>query len=315
MGPPLKTLELVEADLSKDQGWDEAMVGCEYVQHIASPFFAELPKDPENEILKPAVEGTERVIKAAIRAKVKRVIQTSSMASVCYGHSADHPSVFTEDEWSDPDSPQLTPYLKSKTLAELKSRELIKQQTGDQPTELVTINPAIILGPIMEPDFGTSALVVQKLMNGDFPALPHIGWPIVDVRDVAELHKRAMEHPDMANKRLLCGSNYLWLKEISQLLRASYPEFAPVMPTYELPDWLVRLFATVDKETKGVLNELNFKKELDCSSAITLLNWKTRPAKDSVLATAETLVEYNVVKPPKKGGFFSSRLKSVGSHS
>ena len=188
---PGEALSFVAADLLADVGWPEAVAGCDFVLHVASPFPPGVPRD-ENELIVPAREGALRVLRAARDAGVKRVVLTSSFAAVGYGQkTSDRP--FTEENWTEPTSPGVSPYVKSKTLAERAAWDFIARE--GRALELSVVNPVAVFGPVLGPDFATSILLVQRLMNGAMPGCPRLSLGIVDVRDVADLHLRAMTHP------------------------------------------------------------------------------------------------------------------------
>jgi len=182
-------LEFVPADLTSDVGWNEAVIGCQYVIHMASPVPSKPPKD-ENEVIVPARDGTLRVLKAAASAKVKRVVVTSSIAAISNGHDDYSTKVFNEDDWSNTDRP-IAAYAKSKTLAERASWDFVNN-LDDNPIELSTINPGYVLGPILDKDFSPSGEIIRKLMRRDLPGCPDLDFPVVDVRDVADAHIAAM---------------------------------------------------------------------------------------------------------------------------
>jgi nucleoside-diphosphate-sugar epimerase len=190
---PGERLDVVRADLMSDAGWAEAAAGCDYVLHVASPFPATAPSDPE-ELIRPAREGTLRVLRAAVAAGVRRVVVTSSVAAIAYGHGAERYTAsatpMTEADWTNIDGPHVSAYAKSKTLAERAAREFIAREGG--ATELVTVNPSGIFGPTLGRDIGTSLIIVERLLKGSMPGLPRLGFQVVDVRDTADLHVTVM---------------------------------------------------------------------------------------------------------------------------
>lgn len=283
-------LDFVQADLTNDDGWDEAVKGCDAIFHVASPVPVQLPKH-EDELIIPAREGTIRVLKAARKAGVKRVILTSSVAAICYGHEKGRTS-FTETDWSNPDGDNLTPYIKSKVLAEKAAWDFVEQEGG---INLSTINPGGILGPVLEKDYGSSAEIVKKMMDGEFPGYPNIGFPLVDVRDVASMHVAALENNDAIGERFICSNKYVWFSEVGQVLRQNFPEYSKKLPKRNLPDWLIRIFALLDKETKSVLNELSFRKDVSFDKAQKVLNWHPKSNEEAIKATAESLIKFGIV--------------------
>ena len=258
-----------EADLGDAAGWQQAMAGVDYVLHIASPFPRVLPKTPE-ELIEPARDGALRVLRAAAAAGVKRVVMTSSTAAIVYGRgNIGRP--FTEADWSDPDGADNSAYTRSKTFAERAAWDFMKSDTSGM--QLTTINPGAVLGPVLEKDYGTSAELVLKLLKGDFPGLPRLGFPLIDVRDVADLHVRAMTHPDAPGKRFLCTNDFMWMEEVAAVLRAHLPDYANKLPTRRLPNWAVRAVALFDPVTRGVTFELGVRRDCDTSLARAVLGF------------------------------------------
>lgn len=284
-------LELVEADLTRDDGWVDACGGCRYALHVASPFPARMPRDPR-ELIEPALEGTLRVLRAAAAANVKRTVLTSSAAAICYGRGVDRDRPFDEQDWSDPTSADNSDYTRSKTLAERAAWDFVARDGRNM--ELVAINPVAILGPVLAKDYSTSAELVLKLMNHDFPACPRIGFAIVDVRDVAWLEVEAMERPLAAGQRYLAGGPFCWASDIAQVLQRHYPDRR--IPTGTLPDWLVRLFALFDKTTASVTFELGKKRPVSWEKAKTELDWQPRSAEEAILACGKSLIDHGVVR-------------------
>lgn len=283
-------LTFVAADLTKDTGWNVAVAGCEFVHHVASPFPAGVPKH-EDELIVPAREGTLRVLKASRDAGVKRVVLTSSFAAIGYGREPmDRP--FDERDWSDPNA-EIGAYAKSKTLAERAAWEFIEREGGGM--EFATVNPVGVFGPVLGKDYSTSILIVSKMLEGSVPGLPKIWFGAVDVRDVADLHLRAMTHPAAAGERFLAvAGDFLAFKEISTILRKNLGAAAGKVPTRELPNFLVRLAALKDPAVKLILPELGKKKNATGAKARTVLEWAPRSAEEAIVATARSLVEMGV---------------------
>lgn len=279
-------LSFVECDLLSDVGWDHAMSGADYVIHSASPFLAYLPKS-EDEIVKPAVEGTLRVLAAAHNHGIQRVVLTSSVAAVLYG---DDTATQTEQSWSNPSNKQVTPYYKSKTLAEQTAWNFAKKTN----IELSTILPGLILGPVLESDYGTSAEVIIKLMNRSLPAIPKIGFTVSDVRDVAQAHILAMTSDTAAGERFLATGKFMWMSEIADTLRSHYPNHN--IPHYSLPNWLARVVSYFDPALKTVIEDLGFKHNVINTKAITQLNWHPRSEEQSIIDTAESLINHQLIE-------------------
>lgn len=287
------SLQFAELNLMKDEGWNEVMAGADYLIHVASPVPLETPKD-ENDIIEPARQGALRALKAAAAAGVKRVVLTSSVAAIMYGHGQDKKS-FTEADWSNPaDSKDNSAYTKSKTLAEQAAWEFMAQD--ESGLELAVINPGLVLGPISERDFGASAVVVKKLLEGAFPGTPKIGFPITDVRDVAQLHILAMTHPKAAGERFIAANGFMWMQEIAQVLKQEVPEHAQKVPLKNLPNWLMRILANFDKEVKSVAFELNRYRQAEGTKAINTLGWQPRSNAEAIVDCARSLIHYGAVK-------------------
>ena len=283
------SLSFVAADLTSDAGWAQAMEGCDYVLHVASPLAAETPKD-ENELIVPAREGTLRVLRAAVAAGVKRVVTTSSMAAIAYGHEAGRYASgppFTEADWTNPERKDATPYVRSKTFAERAAREFMAREGGAM--EFATVNPAGVLGPPLSRDYSPSLLIVERILKGALPGLPRIGFCIVDVRDVAELHLLAMTSPIAAGGRYPAGGEFLWFEDIALRLKQYLPaEDTARVPTRKLPDLLLRAASLFDPQVRGIINEVGRRREMS-SAASMALGWKPRSVRDTLIDTAMSL--------------------------
>ncbi len=280
-----------EADLGGDSGWRQAVTGADYVLHVASPIPRVAPKNPA-ELIEPARDGALRVLRAAAATGVERVVMTSSTAAIVYGRgNIDRP--FTEADWSDPDGADNSAYTRSKTYAERAAWEFMK--TDRSGMELTTINPGAVLGPVLEKDYGTSAEIVLKLLKGDFPGMPRLGFPLIDVRDVADLHVRAMTHADAAGKRFLCANDFMWMEEIAAVLSDHLPNYANKMPKLRLPNWAVRAAALFDPVTRGVTFELGVRRDCDTSQARKILGFAPRSNREAIVATADSLLAQQLV--------------------
>ena len=288
-------LAFVAADLTADAGWPEAVAGCDYVLHVASPFPLTVPRH-EDELIVPAREGALRVLRAARDAGVKRVVQTSSFAAVGYGHpQMDRP--FDEHDWTQVDGDGLTAYAKSKTLAERAAWDFMAREGGAM--ELAVVNPVGVFGPILGADFSTSIEIVKRMMDGALPALPRITFGVVDARDVAGLHLRAMTDPEAAGERFLAvAGDFLSMRDIALILKRRMGESAKRVPTRELPDWLLRVVALVDKSVGQIVPELGKTKNATSEKARRVLGWAPRSAEDAVVATAESLARLGLLKQP-----------------
>jgi nucleoside-diphosphate-sugar epimerase len=291
--PPDNRLSFFAADLENDAGWTEAVTGCEYVLHVASPFPGSVPKH-EDELIVPAREGALRVLRAARDAGVKRVVLTSSFAAIGYGHN-EHNKMFTEVDWTDPNARGLTAYTKSKTLAERAAWDFLAREGGG--LELSVINPVGVFGPVLGRDYATSILMVQRLMDGAVPGLPRLYFGVVDVRDVADLHLRAMSHPAAKGERFLAvAGDFLSMLDIAKILKARMGAAAKRVPTRQLPDWLVRLAALRDPAVKLILPELGKKKNATYEKARRLLGWMPRSSEEAITATGESLLRLGLLK-------------------
>jgi nucleoside-diphosphate-sugar epimerase len=286
-------LSFVAADLRSDAGWSEAVAGCELVLHVASPFPEGVPRH-EDELIVPARDGTLRVLRAARDAGVRRVVLTSSFAAVGYGH-APRPAPFDESSWTDPSAAGIGAYVKSKTLAERAAWDFMAREGGD--LELAVVNPVLVLGPVLASDYAASVVLVQRMLAGSLPGCPRLQMGVVDVRDVADLHLRAMTHPAARGERFLAVSgDFMSISEIGRLLRRRLGAQARRVPTWPLPDWLVRLAALVDPSVRQIVPELGKEKSATADKARRLLGWQPRPREEAILATAESLLRLGLVK-------------------
>ena len=288
-GADTSRLEFVALDLLKDDGWAEAMVGVRYLQHTASPFVLETPKDPD-ELISPAVDGTRRAVQAALASEVERVVLTSSIAAIQYGH-ADHSRAFTEADWTNVDSPDTGAYPKSKTLAEREAWRLM--DAAGRHDALAVINPAGIFGPLLDEDPGTSSTLVRRLMDGKLPAVPKLAMSAVDVRDVAALHIDAMTNPAAGGQRCIASEGTYWMSDIGRMLRPAFPERR--IPTGELPNWLIRIVALFDRDVRDNLHEMGTMKRVDGARGPQRLNRPLIPTADAAIATGHSLVEHKLV--------------------
>lgn len=282
-------LAFVEADLNKDDNWDEAVKDCHYVLHVASPFPQGEPKD-ENELIIPAKEGTLRVLEAAKSAGVKRVVITSSFGAIGYSiNPLNH--VFTEEDWTDP-SKKNTAYIKSKTIAELAAWDYIKHNDGD--LELTVINPVGIFGPVLSNSFSSSIQLVEQLLTGKMPAIPKLYFNVVDVRDVADIHIKAMKNPEAKGQRFLATSDgSTSLPEIANLLRSQPNKFGSKVTRKVLPNWLVKILSVFKPELKSVSKQVGIVKILSNEKAKKLLDWHPINWETTIKDTAESLMNIN----------------------
>lgn len=286
-------LEIVSADLSKDEGWDDAMKGVTYVQHVASPFPSRQPKEADDLIV-PARDGTLRVLNAAKNAGVKRVVLTSSVAAIDNGWGQNAPAEFNENHWTNVSGQNpVNFYAQSKTQAEKAAWDFVYGQCSSM--DMAVINPVGILGPAMSEDVSTSLSMVVQPLNKAMPAYPRLHQGIVDVRDVAQAHIEAMEREAAGGERFILCSESLWLREVGAILRAAYPDFD--VPAKELPNWLLRLMGLFNPAVKSILSNTNRVREYDTRKAKEVLGIKFRSAEESILASAESAIELGIVRP------------------
>lgn len=285
-------LEFAEADLVDNQVWFDLARRVDYILQVASPFPREMPRDP-GELIIPAREGVLNVMRAASAAGVSRVVLVSSVGSVGYGKARGQRSgVFNEGDWTDHNNLRdTTPYYRSKTIAEKAAWDFVSADGSD--LELSVICPAAILGPVLEKDFGTSANMIVKMLDGSTPVVPSLGYEVVDVRSVVDLLIRAMELPRAAGQRFVAASGFLSFGEMAALLRQEYPERR--IPRIPIPDFFVRLAARFDRALQPLLVDLGEKRRFDASKAGEMLVWEPIAPEDAVLACAESLIELDVV--------------------
>ena len=288
---PGAALSFAVADLMADAGWPDAVAGCDYVLHVASPFPPGMPKH-EDDLIIPAREGALRVLRAARDAGVKRVVLTSSFAAIGYGKMP--PGPFTEESWTDPTA-KVSAYVKSKTLAERAAWDFVATEGGR--LELAVVNPVGIFGPVLGSDHSTSTEFVQRMMNGAMPGLPRLSFGVVDARDVADLHVRAMTNPAAKGERFLAVSgDFMTVREIAQTLKTRLGDAAARVTTRELPDWLVRIVGLFNPEAAQLVTELGKVKNATNAKAVRVLGWAPRSREDALAATGESLVRLGLLK-------------------
>jgi nucleoside-diphosphate-sugar epimerase len=294
---PGDRLSFFAADLQDNAGWSAAVSGCDFVLHVASPFPPRVPKH-EDELILPAREGTLRVLRAGRDAGVKRVVLTSSFVAIAYGQKPQK-TPFNETNWTDPNGEGVLPYFKSKTLAERAAWDFIAKEGGN--LELSVVNPVGVFGPLLGRDYSTSILLVQRLMDGAI-GCPRVYFGVVDVRDVADLHIRAMIHPAAKGERFLAvAGDFMSILDIAKVLRDRMGTWAQRVPTRQLPDWLVRLAAMRDPAVKPLLPDLGNMKNATNEKAKRMLGWAPRSNEESIVMTAQSLVRLGLLKDgPKK---------------
>ena len=280
------------ADLNRDDGWAEAVAGCDYVLHVASPFPGLEPKD-ENELIVPARDGALRVLRSARDAGVKRVVMTSSFAAVGYGrrHGGE---TYTEEDWTEVDAPN-PPYIKSKTVAERAAWDFIAREGG--ALELTVINPVGIFGPVLGTDYSSSIALIKAMLDGAISGLPDVYFGVVDVRDVADLHVRAMTHPEAKNQRFIgVADRSVSLSEVAQILRAHLGPAAGRIPTRKLASWTIRLAALFNAQARQTMPNLGKRRSSSNAKARRVLDWCPRSTEEALAASADALIDLDLAQ-------------------
>lgn len=301
----LPELEFVEADLLKDDTWPSAVAGCQYICHVASPFPLQIPNDPDV-IIKPAVEGTLSVLKAAASdGNVKRVVLTSSLAAVhdvkTLDGKQDPDKVYNEDDWVDPD--QVEAYSKSKILAERAAHKFIEdlpQEEGKKKLELVVINPSYVLGPLLTDQVSSSVLGIKRLLDKSSPAVPKFHLAVCDVRDVALAHVKTLESPEHVGKRYLIVSECRWMKDVARMVQKEFKPLGYYVPTMTVPNTLVWLGSYIDKSTCMLVPRLDKEFKLDNKRMVEELKITPTDVEKTIVDTAHSLIEKGIIKPSRK---------------
>lgn len=286
-------LTVVSADLNADAGWREACTDCSGVLHVASPIPSRNPKD-DDALVRPARDGALRVLRAARDAGVRRVVMTSSTAAVAYGYGG-RSQPFTEADWSDPgDRTDSSPYERSKMIAERAAWDWHSREGGGM--EFVTVCPGAVIGPVLGGDFSASLDIVKRLIDGSLPGLPHFGWPLADVRDIADLHIRALQAPNAAGERFIGAGPFYWMDDIARVLRETVPEVTRRVPRRRLPSWLVRLSSVIDPVVRDRLFELDKERPVSADKAKRELGWAPRSNDEAIVSAARSLLAEGIVK-------------------
>jgi dihydroflavonol-4-reductase len=283
---PSSRLKVFAADLTSDAGWAEAVAGCRYVLHVASPFPPTQPKDPD-ELIVPARDGALRVLRAALAAGVERVAMTSSIAAVRSDRESSQAAPYTETDWTDGDDSSRTPYVRSKALAERAAWQHVR--TAGAEDRLAVINPGAIIGPALNDDHSYSLQAIQRVLTG-MPAAPRLGFTFVDVRDVADLHIRALSDPAGGGERFIATDRFLWTSEVAAILRERLGDAAKKVPTRVAPNMLIRAVALFDGSIRSVVSDLGKESWFSSEKARTTLGWTTRPVEDSIEDCARSLL-------------------------
>jgi len=282
---PKGNLEYCELDLMKDAGWEAAMEGCDYVLHVASPFVTIEPKD-ENELIRPAVEGTQRALKAAKDAGIKRVVLTSSMVAMM--GDANGTINVNQDSWTNVNAKGVSAYLKSKTRAEKSAWDFIAKQKGDQKMELVVVNPGPVYGPTLSGNLsGESMTTFKNLITGKMPMLPKAAINMSDVRDIARIHVQALENKEANGKRFIVSTEKAHsFQDMAQILKSNgYDKVS----TKLAPSILLKFMANFNREMKGMLPFIGNTFNGDVSETMRIFNWKPIALEKTVLDTAESV--------------------------
>jgi nucleoside-diphosphate-sugar epimerase len=279
-------LTVIAADLTSDAGWPEAVAGCRYVMHVASPFPPVQPKDPD-ELIVPARDGALRVLRAALDAGVERVAMTSSVAAIRGDRPSSESAPYTEADWTNGNDPARTPYVRSKTLAEQAAWEHVRSAGAED--RLATINPGAIIGPALSDDHSYSLQLIERLLHG-MPAAPRLGFTFVDVRDVADLHIRALTTPAAGGERFIATDRFLWMPEVAKVLRERLGDAASKVPTRVAPNLMIRVMALFDGSVRSVVGDLGKRTWFSSEKARSTLGWTTRPVEDSIEETARSLL-------------------------
>jgi dihydroflavonol-4-reductase len=283
---PGDRLTVLAADLLADEGWADAVRGCDHVLHVASPFPPKQPKDPD-ELIVPARDGTLRVLAASLEAGVERIVVTSSIAAITGSGKPVHGRPLAEEDWSDPDNPKLTPYARSKTIAEGAAWDFMAAR--DATAKLATVNPGAIIGPALSKDRSYSLQAIERLLGG-MPGVPRIGFNFVDVRDVADLEIRAMTAPEAGGERFVAVEDFMWMSEVAAVLRERLGEDSAKVPTRGVPNLAVRAMALFDPGIRSIVGQLGRKTSLSSEKARARLGWSPRPLEDTIAECGESIV-------------------------
>lgn len=291
---PGERFTLAAADLTRDDGWGDAVRGCRFVLHVASPLPSRPPRHAD-ELIVPARDGALRVLRAAAAERALRVVMTSSVAAVVYGHARDGNQTYDESSWSQL-SAEVGAYEQSKTIAERAAWDYVAGLPAEQRLELVTINPGLVLGPVLGADFSTSGEVVRKLLARDMPGCPDVGWAVVDVRDVAAAHVAAMTAPGAAGQRFIVAIEHASMLDIARILKDRFGERGFRVPTRKIPGWLLKLVATWDRTARLAVQELGKRQDLSTRKAREVLGFSPRSLEEMVVAMGESMIERGVVR-------------------
>ena len=281
-------LEICELDLLKDDGWDDAVSGCDYVMHVASPLLDREPKD-QDEIIRPAHEGLMRAIKSSVRNKVKRFVMTSSFSAIGYGHVKD---VFDESHWTDT-TQKIGAYNKSKAIAEKAMWDYLDSLKDEEKIEAVAINPTLVIGASLSDDVGTSNIFLQKMLDGSYPVVPKVHFGYVTVKDTAKAHVAAMTHPHASGKRFILAERCMWLYEVNKILRKHGYKKAPIR---QAPNLLMKFLALFNNEASAIAGFVGKTKYTNSENAKNILNFNFENVEVGILEIAQQLETLGVIK-------------------
>jgi len=288
---PGDRLSFAVADLTSDDGWDAAVEGCDYVLHVAAPVGVDAPRDPDDLII-PTRDGALLVLRAACRAKVQRVVMTSAIEA-CRPPLKSPDGVSDEHLWTDTKDPRIGPYRLAKTLAERAAWDFMKSQSG--PTTLTTILPAAVLGPVFSAEYGHAVQIAKRMLGGKVPGLPRLGFCVVDVRDVADLHIRAMTAPEAPGQRFIAASDWMWIVDVANTLRSALGARASKVPTRRVPGFLLRIVAVSDRPMRFLVPLLGRKHVFSSTKAEKMLGWKPRSAATTIVDSALSAIAVGAV--------------------
>ncbi len=288
--------DVAVADLTSDEGWDVAVQECRFVLHVASPLPRGAAKS-DDELIVPARDGALRLLRAASDAGVERVVLTSSMSAIAYGN--DRSRTFTEDDWSNLDGARIGAYDKSKTIAERAAWDFMATLGSQSALELVSINPGLVLGPLLSSDWGTSGELVKRIIDHAVPAIPDINFACVDVRDVASAHVAAMVTPEARGLRFICAEGDHSMMEVARILEEYLGPRGYKIPTKRLPSFIIRFMALFDRTIKLALNDLGTSQKTDNRRIRTVLHWTPRDLREMTTTMADSMIEYGVVAARK----------------
>jgi nucleoside-diphosphate-sugar epimerase len=291
-GVDISSLSFVELDLEYDRNWAAAVEGCRYVVHTASPFVTRMPDDAED-LIRPAVDGTARAIRAALGANVERIVLTSSMVAMSHGHGKSPPAIYTAADWTNLENRSVNAYDQSKTMAERRAWALM--QAAGREQDLTTINPGTLLGPRLSDDLGTSVALIPRLLAGEMPAVPRISLVYADVRDAAELHAIAVCAPEAYGQRVPVGFKSSYISDIARLLRERFPDQAARVPRLVMPDWCTRLYAQFNPEIAANRDIIGVQQVLDPHPAQLLLGRRLRTVEEALEASVQSLIARGLV--------------------